>query len=194
MLLQLPLLLSSCLALPFDARAQADEVRRCVAADGSLIFTDRRCEDVGATTRQPARAIGPSQAGTGSRYVRGCPRTLHDLTHEMGLAIQAQDVNRLAGVYLWTGISNTAARSIMARLQDVVRRPLLDIAPVLPPAPVLDADGSVADANGDGYYPRTTQRRRPIALRLEQTLTDGSTPSRSVFGISRSHGCYWIDG
>ena len=38
------------------------------------------------------------------------------------------------------------------------------------------------DDNSDGYYPQTAARQRPIGLRLEQTLKNGSTPSRTVFG------------
>jgi len=33
-----------------------------------------------------------------------------------------------------------------------------------------------------------------VALRVEQTLANGSTPSRSVFGLHRHFGCWWIRG
>lgn len=188
------LLLSSCLAVPWSMPAQAGEVRRCVTADGTAVFTDRRCEDVGAIDRLPRAGAHARAAGSGG-YARGCSRSLDGLMQEVALAIGGRDVNRLAGAYLWTGISQSTARRIMSRLEDIVRRPLLDIAPVLPsPPPVLEADGTVADANADGYYPRTAGRQRPIGLRLEQTLTDGRTPHRTEFGLRRSHGCYWIGG
>jgi hypothetical protein len=37
-------------------------------------------------------------------------------------------------------------------------------------------------------------RRAPVALRLEQTLGNGVTPSRTVFGLTRHYGCWWIKG
>jgi len=38
------------------------------------------------------------------------------------------------------------------------------------------------------------QRRTPVALRLEQTMANGVTPSRTVFGLHRHFGCWWIRG
>jgi hypothetical protein len=31
-----------------------------------------------------------------------------------------------------------------------------------------------------------------VALRVEQTLANGSTPSRTVFGLRRHLDCWWI--
>ena len=71
----------------------------------------------------------------------------------------------------------------MDRLDGIARRPLVDIVPVYPAA----ADGEAGD-----YYPQTTVRRAPVALRLEQTLGNGSTPSRTVLGLRRYLGCWWV--
>jgi len=44
-----------------------------------------------------------------------------------------------------------------------------------------------------GYYPTTIPARQPpVALRVEQTLANGSTPSRTVFGLRRHFDCWWI--
>ncbi|MET0808434.1 MAG: hypothetical protein ABWX93_06725, partial [Pseudoxanthomonas sp.] len=91
------------------------------------------------------------------------------------------------------GISNASASRILNKLEVIVDRPLIDIAPVRPaPPPVLDEDGMVVDDNSDGYYPQTATRQRPVGLRLEQTLKNGSTPSRTVFGLRRAYKCFWI--
>ncbi len=158
------------------------QVRRCTGADGTEIFTDRKCADIGASERLPR------SAGTGSGlrlYRRGCARNLQDLVYEMTTAIDAHDANRLAGVYHWVGVSGSGATGIMKRLDVIVRRPLVDIMPI--------AARSDAGADDDAYYPSTIpQRRPPVALRVEQTLGNGSTPSRTVFGLQRHFDCWWI--
>src|SRR5215218_8844018 len=117
------LLVLLCASLPACA-----EVRHCVAADGTSVFTDRRCEDIGAVQR---RAPGPAATAPAARR-DGCPRTLHDLVFEVTTAVDTRDVNRLAGVYGWTGMSNSAAYALMDRLQAIVARPLVDVEPVYP--------------------------------------------------------------
>ena len=110
------------------------------------------------------------------------------------LAAWAGDVNRLAGVYHWAGTSDAGALRILDRLDVVAQRPLVDIVPIRPaPAPVLDAAGQVVDANRDGYYPQTTtQRQRPVGLRIVQTLKNSATPADTTFGLRRAYNCFWI--
>jgi len=165
---------------PTPAQAQ---VRRCTGSDGGTVFTDRRCADIGGVDRlQP---LGPAGRGTHNLYRGGCARNLQDLVYELTTAIDTHDANRLASLYHWTGMSSRQGYAVMARLGVVVKRPLVDIAPVMP--------ASSDDVDGD-LYPQTTVRRAPVALRVEQTLANGSTPSRSVFGLHRHFGCWWIRG
>ena len=99
----------------------------------------------------------------------------------------------MASIYQWTGVSNASANRILDRLEAIVQRPLVDIVPIRPqPPPIMDESGVVIDENSDGYYPQTTIRQRPVGLRLEQTLANGSTPSQTVFGLRRSYNCFWI--
>jgi hypothetical protein len=178
--LMVAVVLLAALAWPQPVAAQ---VRRCTTADGSTIFTDRRCADIGAVERLPRAAAG--SAGGLRLYRRGCARNLQDLVYEMTTAIDAHDANRLAGVYHWVGITGTGANGIMARLDTIVRRPLVDITPV--------AARSPASEDGEAYYPSTIpQRSAPVALRVEQTLGNASTPSRTVFGLQRHFDCWWI--
>ena len=182
--LRVPLIATALLlvasAWPRPATAQ---VRRCTAADGSSIFTDRKCADINAVERLPRTAEGA--AGGLRLYRRGCARNLQDLVYEMTTAIDAHDANRLAGVYHWVGVSSSGATGIMNRLDAIVRRPLVDIMPVAARTP--------ASEDEDAYYPSTIpQRRAPVALRVEQTLGSSSTPSRTVFGLQRHFDCWWI--
>ncbi|HLM53874.1 MAG TPA: hypothetical protein VK325_09875 [Pseudoxanthomonas sp.] len=156
------------------------------------MYTDKRCEDIGATDRLPAAV--PSGGIGGPRLHRdACSRTLSHLVQQIAGAVNARDVNRLASVYQWNGVSDAGASRILDQLEAVVSRPLVDIVPVRPPPPpVLDEQGTVVDGNQDGYYPQTHVRQRPVGLRLEQTLANGSTPSQTVFGLRRSYNCFWI--
>ncbi len=49
-----------------------------------------------------------------------------------------------------------------------------------------------ASARGVDAYPQAARARAPVALRLEQTLTDGITPSRTTLGLRRHMDCWWI--
>lgn len=173
------------------AKAQQQGVHRCTTMSGETVYTDKRCEDVGAMDRLPSTT---TTSATGALYRGSCSRTLSDLVMQVSSAIQAQDVNRLAGIYHWTGTSDAGALRILDRLDVVAQRPLVDIVPIRPaPAPVLDTDGAVVDANRDGYYPQTaTQRQRPVGLRVVQTLKNSATPADTTFGLRRAYNCFWI--
>ena len=190
-----PVLILAALAAwqsPAPARAQDTAVHRCTLMDGETVYTDKRCEDVGGMDRLPE--TGDASASTRPYLRGGCSRTLSGLVYEITAAIDAHDVNRLAGVYQWAGTSNDVANRILDRLEDVVQRPLVDIVPIRPaPPPIVDDAGNVVDDNADGYYPQTASARpRPTGLRLEQTLRNAGTPSQTVFGLRREYGCFWI--
>ena len=171
--------------------AVAQTVQRCSTMDGNTVYTDKNCEDVGAMDRLPRVTAGTS--GAAGIYRAGCARTLSDLVYQITAAVENKDVNRLASLYQWNGISNASANRILNKLEAIVDRPLVDIAPVRPaPPPILDENGMVVDDNSDGYYPRTATRQRPVGLRLEQTLKNGTTPSRTMLGLRRSYNCFWI--
>lgn len=164
-------------AVPGTAQAQ---VRRCTTSEGTDVFTDRRCADIGATERLQRESAATPRLRL---HRTGCSRNLQDLVFEMTAAIDARDANRLAGVYHWVGISGSTSAPLMQRLETVVQRPLVDIVPVM----------AGLDEAEPGYYPTTIPARQPpVALRVEQTLANGSTPSRTVFGLRRHFDCWWI--
>ena len=160
------------------------QVRRCTLPDGTTLYTDRTCAVLGAADRPPPRTAVDMGGVRGTRG--GCARNLQDLVYEMTTAIDASDVNRLAGVYDWVGASSSSAAKLMDRLDLVTKRPLVDIVPVTASTP------SSGSEPAPDLYPQTTVRRPPVALRVEQTLANGSTPSRTVFGLRRHLGCWWI--
>ncbi|WP_149194767.1 DUF4124 domain-containing protein [Luteimonas suaedae] len=168
--------------------AQA-QINRCTTPDGGTIYTDRRCSDLGAVERAPrSAAVQASQA-----YRGGCARNLHDLIHEMTTAIDSRDVNRLAGVYHWAGMSNGAGYRTMDRLDRVVQQPLVDIVALRPATPMVVTERAGISASvtaGDGF--RAAPDRRPIALRLEQTVGASVAPMRTIFSLRRHLDCWWV--
>lgn len=166
------------MGLPGTASAQ---VHRCTGADGSTTFTDKRCRDVNAVEASPTPAA-PGAVAKGLRAAR-CPRNVQDLIYEVTSAIDRRDANRLAALYHWPGMSSEQGYRIMERLSVIVERPLVDVSAVMPTSPE-GVDGE--------YYPQTTVRQAPVGLRVEQTLANGSTPSRTHFGLRRHLDCLWI--
>src|SRR3546814_1849977 len=82
-------------------------------------------------------------------------------------------------------MSNRNGYAVLGRLDVIANRPLLDVSAVLPaPRLSVDAGGgmTVSGAVDPQDYPGATViRKGPVALRVEQTLSNGSTPSRPPF-------------
>lgn len=198
-----------------SAPAAAQQVNRCTGADGATVFSDRRCEDLGAIDRLPPRAA-PSAASEGASglYRPQCVRRLSELAQQIRTAVDARDVNRLSTLYWWNGVSDEAARRILDRLDAIVQRPLVAIVPVLPqapaPLPAIPAAADIAtgaepqpaagaapaaapaDADAAAGTAATPPRARATALRLEQTLGGSATPTSTVLGLRRQYNCFWI--
>jgi hypothetical protein len=199
------------LVLPVPpAPAQTSPLNRCVDADGDTIYTDRRCDEIGAQ----ARGIRSPTGATLSTRRMACARTLRDLVHEISAAIDQRDVNRLGAVYHWVGHDDASGARIYDRLQAIVERPLVDIAPLrasapvvplpieplpspetpapLPEVPVATAATTPTESQDTAATPPRPARRAPYGLRLQQTLRNGSTPSRTDLRLQRHFDCWWI--
>ena len=168
------------------------QVHKCVMPDGKPLYTDQKCEALGASERPPERpapGVKGNAAPSDARLYRGgCSRTLQDLVFEITTAIDAGDPNRLSNLYHWVNTPDDVANKVMDRLDAIAHRPLLDIAPV---SASVAEDTTITSTPAD--VPRTTARRPPpVGLRLEQTLANGSTPSQTTFGLRRQFGCWWI--
>ncbi|MDL5365189.1 DUF4124 domain-containing protein [Xanthomonas sp. NCPPB 2654] len=195
--------------------AAAQQVNRCTGADGATVFSDRRCEDLGAIDRLPPRAA-PSAASEGASglYRPQCVRRLSELAQQIRTAVDARDINRLSTLYWWNGVSDEAARRILDRLDAIVQRPLVAIVPVLPSAPASFPTMPATADTAPGAEPQpaagaapaaaptatdavpgaaaTPPRARATALRLEQTLGGSATPTSTVLSLRRQYNCFWI--
>lgn len=171
------------------ARAQ---VRHCIASDGTSVYTDRRCDAIGASDGfGPASPAAEGHSTSSLRNV--CARSVQDLAYALDEAIRSGDANRIAGLYDWAGMGSSNAFRLMKRLQAVARRPLVDVLPMYTPGDV-DAYGYDAGYGAVEAAAEETVTRKPrlVGLRVEQTLSNGSTPSHVVFGLRKHLGCWWV--
>ncbi len=168
------------------------QVKHCTAADGSLVYTDRKCDDIGATER-----IAPSPMSGGSalagRYRNVCARTVQDLVYSFSSALQSGDANKVAGVYDWAGMPTSSAYQVMSRLEAIAKRPLVDVQPMYSGDTNAYGDDVIElDESTGQVISRPPRKPRLIGLRVEQTLANGSTPSRTNFGLRQRMGCWWV--
>ncbi|KRG76026.1 hypothetical protein ABB30_10735 [Stenotrophomonas ginsengisoli] len=204
-----------CLTLPLlsggSGEARAQSIQRCSNADGVSVFTDKPCELLQARPRIQPGASVQSAGNTGIDAQRQCPQRLSQLVDQIQQAISSGDSNRLAAVYWWGNLGNQAASRQLERLEAMVQRPLVDIAPVYPasralavtvaPAEVAVAPtslpaGTSAPSTAEPVLissPPPTLRPRPYALRIVQTLGNGSTPASNVLQLRRQYGCFWVN-
>ena len=168
----------------------AAQVRQCISVDGGVIYTDLPCVDLGATERLATPGAGVAFGAP--RLHRGCARSVQDLVHELRNGIYASDVNQLAGVYDWAGMSTSNGYRLMTRLAAIAKRPLVDVQPMYSGGTDPYANLVEFDADTGQVVSRPARKPRLIGLRLEQTLANGSTPSRTVFGLRKYLDCWWV--
>ena len=168
------------------------QVKRCTAADGTLVYTDRKCDDIGATERIAPSPMPGGSAMTG-RYRNVCARTVQDLVYSFSSALQSGDANQVAGVYDWAGMATSSAYRVMSRLDTIAKRPLVDVQPMYSGGTNAYGDDVIEfDEETGRVISRPPRKPRLIGLRVEQTLANGTTPSRTNFGLRQRMGCWWV--
>jgi hypothetical protein len=183
-----PLFVLACL-LP--SRALQAQVRQCISGDGTLVYTDRKCEDIGATERAANDVVIDIP---GQRMAKGgCSRSVQDLVYALGSAIQSGDANQVAAVYDWSGHSTADGYRLMARLDAIAKRPLLDVQPVYSGGTNGYGDDIVEfDEQTGTVVSKPPRKPRLVGIRVDQTLANGAAPSRTLFGLRRHLGCWWV--
>lgn len=194
------------LALTCSQYAHAQDVRRCVKADGSVVFTDRVCnEQEQEKQQQPPATLPNSGTRLGTRpYIAlppSCNRNPDELMYGIRSAINMNDVNQLAKQYHWVGITDTQAELLMNRLEVLVNNPLLDIQLLYPVAAENeqalielnhDSEAYLDDA-GELEASQQARRAQPYALRVVQYLSNTNNQTHSsTFRLQRHFECWWI--
>ncbi|MFC4727637.1 hypothetical protein [Coralloluteibacterium thermophilus] len=176
-----PVLLGFAALLCGDADAQA--IHRCAGPDGVTIYSDRSCSALGAVElRAPATAADAGTARTrpdGRSAPPGCARRPNQLAAQLRAALDSGDVNRVAGLYDWTGTGQRDAERLMHRLSILAR----------------DTIGSVGleDAAGLPLDPRQGDAATPPAgIRIDRVPTPLFRDPVQRFRLVQRAGCWWV--
>jgi hypothetical protein len=185
-------------------------LRRCVAADGSVLVTDHGCAVQGTSDFVPPTDAPPPSAVQIVR-VRTCARNQGDLVNGVRDALESHDPNRLAEFYHWSGMSTAQGYQLLDRLAAFSARPLLDVqlansAELRSPGPEwperqpprFEDLHSGAAFDPDLRDPDTAPASAPPAkpadlLRVDQLRSDKAMDSQvSYLHLLRNAGCWWL--
>ena len=160
-------------------------LNRCIGSDGTSIFTDQKCEDIGAVQRaDPAPVAGNLGNGFSRLRANACARKPEDLLYGIESAINAGDVNQIAAFYHWPGVSSAASVGIFQRLQRLVEPPVLSIELLYARAPHDEYDSNRVIGNSP---------RRAYAVEVVQSRSQrDSTSIRSALALRTNIGCWWV--
>jgi hypothetical protein len=193
---------------PAPPSDQAGGMRQCVGPDGTPIFTDRRCDTMGASDYvAPPGAYG--SAPVQQLRVRTCARNQNDLLAGVRAALESHDANRFADYYHWTGMGSTEGYRLMERLDAFVSRPVVDVqlvraapppeddrweleVPPLEAEPFFRPEDELTD-EGPPPPPRRPQHRLASMLRVDQMRSDQDVASTiTYFHLLTNAGCWWM--
>ncbi len=175
-------------------------VRRCIGADGSILYTDRSCEYHGARPYQvepeptaPTTAPAPTPAPTGERPLasygpasQDCARTPDLLLSALQNKLATHDINGLAGLYHWPRIGKWSARAVMDRLERLVAH-----ANGMPEL-VFPAAAFVV-FNPEAWPDLPPED--PIGIRVPLSEADAAGPiglDGTELRVIRHAGCWWV--
>jgi hypothetical protein len=194
---------------PAPPSDQTGGMRQCVGPDGTPIFTDRRCDTMGATDYVPPPAAYGSAPAPQLR-VRTCARNQNDLLAGVRAALESHDANRFADYYHWTGMGSTEGYRLMERLDAFVSRPVVDVqlvraapppederwdleVPPLEAEPYFRPEDELGDDAGPPPPPRRPHRRLASMLRVDQMRSDQDVASTiTYFHLLTNSGCWWM--
>ena len=184
------------------AAPAAAEVRRCIAEDGTTIYTDRACEHFQArelsvpaapatsteeapTAPQDAPAAEPPLSSYGP-VASDCARTPEALVEALRRRLEARDVNALAGLYHWPGMGKAGAHAVMDRLETLATQSDGAVELVYPEAAFVVLDPQAYP----GLPPEDPEAVR-IGYFHEGGLSEAA-PAPATLRVIRYAGCWWL--
>jgi hypothetical protein len=177
------LLLLAAVGMP----ARAADVNRCVDASGHPVFTDKHCEDVGASVRIDPVPVATGATGSANPirvHVRDCAHTTEDLRRGLQAALATGDVNKVAGFYHWAGATTASSENVLTRLQAIAARPVLALE-LIRPHQAPDSEGYTTVAS--------TQEFAASAIELVQSRSaNDPTQVRTTLALTAYMGCWWV--
>lgn len=182
-LLQCLCLLALLAWAPLAHAQHAQSVFRCIGAHGEPVFSGQPC---GTPASQPGQTAN-AQAGAFGGVCAASPR---ELEQDIAQAFATRDVNRLAGLILWRGMDQAAARATLHGLSMWLKQPLAGIAVDYPNGPPLaSAEPPPLEPTGTPTTAPGTSAQPPVGFEVSTGGGDGST---RAFGVTEFGGCWWL--
>ncbi|MEG3156389.1 hypothetical protein ACKVMH_00480 [Lysobacter zhanggongensis] len=190
-------------AMPCNAPAQSAGIQRCLAPDGTAIYTDKACAAFGAEAAPMSGELvnrlvfdggsadsdsssliapnGPRPAVTARRSAAsGCARSPTQLAMDLHGSWGLGDVNRIAESYHWVGLGNDQAQSVMERLGRLSDQMLWDTRffdARIGGGLYADASGGVADGS--------------VGI-MQLVFEQGGSQRVQDLKVQRYQGCYFV--
>lgn len=164
----------------------AQAISRCQDKDGKIIYTDKACADVDAVPQELPKPIG----NTGYSVVRTCARTQEDLLWDLRGALESGDINRAAGLFLWSGNDTAQANKRLDQLNKISYQSLISVDLLFP-----EEEDSQVRFDTDGNIVETRPRGPPVpyGIKVEFYSNKKQTDVNSIrFGIEKHMQCYWV--
>ncbi|HET9484584.1 MAG TPA: hypothetical protein VFO79_11560 [Xanthomonadales bacterium] len=188
------------LLLALDASAAIHE---CSVPGGTPTFTDQPCAGLGKVyklssgdieRKRPGRSVIPSVARENerSRFGVGCAaRSPQSLVSAVKVALQSGNVNELAGLYDWNGMSRPRAMEQMNRLTKIAQRAPLD---VMLESANAGWDYAVVESDGLRAFEGVPPPEPGLpSVRIDQYASGGDDLLDTTrFPITRDSGCVWL--
>jgi hypothetical protein len=166
--------------------AYTQDINRCLDKSGKILYTDKKCEDLNTVPQDVPKPVG--NIGYGS--VRTCARTQDDLLWDLRGALEAGDINRASGLFLWSGNDTTQVNKRLDQLNLVSYQSLISVEFVFPETENVqvqfDQDGNIID-------PRRKGPPVPYGIRVDFYRNKKQTETGTLqFGIEKHMQCYWV--
>lgn len=111
------------LAIACSNPAGAVEIHRCIADDGTPVYSDQRCADLGLAERAAVAPVAEAEpvpepaVADASACTADTPELLSE---ELEKVLEAGQLNALLGLILWDGIDAGFARALVPTLEQLL--------------------------------------------------------------------------
>lgn len=178
-------------ALFLPCQSLAQDFRRCVSADGSVVFTDKSCLE-SQTEKQVVADIPITNSSIRPLIAlpESCNHSASGLLYNVRTAIDMQNVNQLAKYYHWVGLSDVQAENILMRLELLVSKPLADIRLIQAYQASAPIDASEQDIDSESQVAEPVSS--PIGLKVIQYQSNSTELESTQFRLQRNFNCWWL--
>lgn len=174
-------LLALGLGLSLGGGTAAADIHHCDGGNGIVVYTDRSCKSLGIRKLAARSRPGHARVEAAPPLSLGCPaRSPQSMRAAVDDAIVRRDFNALSGLFDFNGSSRRSAAPVVARLERIARRTLLEI------------DLVVATGDYAFDFPAYDPNALPTLHIVQYGRGGEGELSIEDFSMRRSAGCLWL--